>query len=239
MRVAFGTRAANAWSKKFLRQLASEIDELYSNEAQRRQKTQAMLNRICGTAQQLFDADKERLPDKQAYMVQGACCMVLAAYRILKDQSQDQQQAFALVRAAFQRTYRGMGKFMMRPLLWFSRDPVKTLTSSDRTMKWSRRMYGVSMGFAQEADADSYTLVVNRCAFHQFFVDHDEATLTPLICEWDRNWMDVVDASTRPVRTERPTTISTGSQTCRFRFVRAADKTAADERDVILQNRES
>ncbi len=239
MRVAFGTVAANVWGKKFLRKLASELDAHYANETRGRQKKQEMLGRIRDTALQLFDEGKGTLPDKQAHMIRGACSLVLAAYRIVKDQSHDQQQAFTLVMAAFQQTYQGMGKFIMRPLLWVSRDPVKTLSSSERLRSWSQSMYGSSMGFDQAVDADGYTLIVNRCAFHQFFIDHDEPLLTPLVCAWDRNWMDVVDSANRPVRVERPTTISTGADACRFRFVRDNDKTNPSKHDVILQNRKS
>ena len=201
MRVAFGTVAANAWGKKFLRKLSSELDAYYANETRGRQKRQEMLGRVRDTAQQLFDEGKGTLPDKQAHMIRGTCSLVLAAYRIIKDQSHDQQQAFTLVKAAFQRTYQGMGKFIMRPLLWVSRDPVKTLSSSERLRSWSQSMYGSSMGFDQAVDADGYTLIVNRCAFHQFFVDHDEATADPL----DLRMGQELDGcrrqrSTRPVR---------------------------------------
>ena len=46
--------------------------------------------------------------------------------------------------------------------------------------------------------------------------------------------MDVIDASSRPVRVERPTTISTGGDCCRFRFVRETDGPPGPIVDVIL-----
>ena len=101
MRVAFGTVAANVWGKKFLRKLASELDALRQRNAGKTKKA-GNLGRIRDTALQLFDEGKGTLPDKQAHMIRGACSLVLAAYRIVKDQSHDQQQAFTLVMAAFQ-----------------------------------------------------------------------------------------------------------------------------------------
>ena len=89
------------------------------------------------------------------------------------------------------------------------------------------------MGFGQHTDADSTTMIVSRCAFHRFFVEHGEPSLTRLVCAWDRNWMDVLNASKRPVRVERPHTISTGAETCHFRFVRDPDKRDTTTRDVI------
>lgn len=101
--------------------------------------------------------------------------------------------------------------------------------------KWGQRMYGTSMGFAQEQTSDRVTLIVNRCAFHRFFVEHGEPELTQLLCAWDRHWMDVIDSSKKPVRTERPTTISTGGDCCRFHFVRDEAKAGKPKSDVILE----
>jgi hypothetical protein len=61
-----------------------------------------------------------------------------------------------------------------------------------------------------------------------------EPSLTVLICAWDRNWMDLIDQSPRPVRTERPSTISTGGDCCRFRFIRDAQKSGKEPNDVVL-----
>ena len=100
--------------------------------------------------------------------------------------------------------------------------------------KQGQRMYGKSMEFADENTDDSADMLVTRRAFHQFFVDQGEPSLTVLICAWDRNWMDVIDQSNRPVRTERPTTISTGGDCCRFRFIRDAEKAGKEPNDVVL-----
>ena len=100
--------------------------------------------------------------------------------------------------------------------------------------KQGQRMYGKSMEFADENTEDSADMLVTRCAFHEFFVGHGEPSLTVLICAWDRNWMDVIDQSARPVRTERPTTISTGGDCCRFRFIRDAEKSGKEPNDVVL-----
>ena len=95
-------------------------------------------------------------------------------------------------------------------------------------------MYGPGMEFDQEDTEGSVDLIVRRCGFHQFFVEHEEPHLTRVFCEWDRNWMDVIDQSNRPVRTERPTTISTGGDCCRFRFIRDAEKSGKEPNDVVL-----
>jgi hypothetical protein len=47
--------------------------------------------------------------------------------------------------------------------------------------------------------------------------------------------MDVLDRSPRPIRTERPTTISTGAARCQFQCIRDLDKTGKAKNDVILE----
>jgi hypothetical protein len=170
----------------------------------------------------------------QARSIIGMCSLVLAAYREVATTLNNRKTALDIVKAAFHENYRTFGEMMNRPLLWFSRDPV-SLLSKLNLKKWSRWMYGTSMGFEQERTRDRVTLLVNRCAFHEFFAQEGEPELTRLFCEWDRHWMDVLDSSTRPVRTERPSTISTGADACRFHFVRDTHKEGQPKRDVILE----
>jgi hypothetical protein len=65
-------------------------------------------------------------------------------------------------------------------------------------------------------------------------VDHGEPTLTPVVCAFDHFWMDILDRSSRPIRTERPSTISTGGDCCRFRFIRDNEKGEVKTADIIL-----
>lgn len=192
------------------------------------------MERTHAAAQVLFDSRRQTLPDVQAQTILGICSLILAGYRELREALSDSQTAFNILKVAFSQTYQTFGKFMYRPLLWLSRDPVKMIAKLNMA-KFVQRMYGTSMGFAQEQTSDSVTLIVNRCAFHQFFVEHGEPELTQLLCAWDRHWMDVLDASNRPVRTERPMTISTGGDCCRFHFVRDEAKAGKPKRDIILE----
>lgn len=226
MKVAFGSLQANGWGRTFLRHLGREIRASLPGEPG------PVLERVRDAAQQLFDAESSSLPDKQGRMILGMCAVVLAAYRELGTLTGDAQRAYSLVEAAFRKSYQTLFKLMYASLLLVSRDPVRRLSAMDLA-KNGHTMMGASMRFGQHTDADSTTMIVSRCAFHQFFVDHGEPSLTRLICAWDRNWMDVLNASKRPVRVERPHTISTGAETCHFRFVRDPDKRDATTHDLI------
>jgi len=54
---------------------------------------------------------------------------------------------------------------------------MKTIARID-WQKWNEKMYGKSFEFYQEITSDRVTIIVNRCAFHQFFVEQGEPHLT-------------------------------------------------------------
>ena len=227
MRMSFGHGTANGWARSFLRHLTAEVNKALPGNQRR------VVHRVRDAAQALFDARSHALPDTQARFILGMCALVLAGYREVLGKAGDPQQAFAVAREACYRTSHTPMRLMMRVMLWCIRDPV-TWLSRKSLAALSRRQYGTSMGFEEEVAPDRATLIVTHCAFHQFFVEHGAPQLTRIICEWDRHWMDVLDASPRPIRTERPTTISTGAERCQFHLIRDPAKAGKGTRDVVL-----
>jgi hypothetical protein len=226
MRLKFGRLGAQFWAGSFLRNLRREMRPIVDDPA-------AIDREIRGQAQALFDGRVDTLPDKQARVILAMCSLVLASYRVLLAHTRQADAAFDTVRRAFARTGLGPLTWLVRAWLWLHRDPVAALQGTSFE-SWGRRMYGKSMQFAEDKSQDKVAFLVTRCAFHQFFTDHGHPELTPLVCAWDRAWMDAIDRSRRPVRTERPSTISTGGECCRFSFVRDAEKTDKDRNDVVL-----
>lgn len=227
MGLPYGSVIATMWSLGYLRQLRREAGGALPGRGRSIAKATAR------EARRTF-ADREgSLPDKQGRTILAMCSLVLASYRELVSACGDEERAFQILRNAFRQTYRPMGRLMYAPWVWFSRDPVGALERSDLTRS-GVLLFGSSMSFSQEADESSVSMIVDRCAFHQFFVEQGEPGLTRLICAWDRSWMDVIDGSAKPIRTERRTTISTGGDRCRFRFVRDSDKQGKPVNDVVL-----
>ena len=183
-------------------------------------------------ARRIFNGKRASLLDRRARMVLAMCSLILASYRELHILTGDSSQASDLVGKAILQTNQKSARLMTRALVLSSPDPFKLL-SRVSLRGISRLTYGKSMGFDQERTENSVSLIVNRCAFHQFFIDHGEPHLTQLLCLWDRNWMDPINSSDRPVRIERPTTISTGSETCQFRFVQDELKESKETVDVL------
>ncbi|MGH9753565.1 MAG: L-2-amino-thiazoline-4-carboxylic acid hydrolase [Blastocatellia bacterium] len=192
-----------------------------------------LVARIRDHTQQVFDASVVALPDPQARVIYAYCSLVLAAFREFRAETNDAAGAYAFARTVFQRTLECPWRWLPKIWLRLARDPVGFLS------RWSlvrlfQRSQGTSMEFAEEKTDGAVVLVVRRCAYHQFFVDHGEPTLTPVVCMFDRVWMEVIDRSSRPIRTERPSTISTGGDCCRFRFIRDHDKRGAEPVDVVM-----
>ena len=208
MRMTFGHGTANGWARSFLRHWTAKVNKALPGDGRH------VVHRVRDAAQTLFDARSHALPDTQARLHLGMCVLVLAGYQELLAQAGDPQQAFAVVRETFHRASRTSVRLMRlltRVMLWCIRDPV-TWLSRKSLAALHRRQYGAGMGFEDKVAPDRATLIVTRCAFHQFFVEHGAPQLTRIMCEWDRNMLDVLDASPRPIRTERPTTISTGDR---------------------------
>jgi hypothetical protein len=173
------------------------------------------------------------LPDPKARVIRAYCSLLLAAFREIRAETEDAAYAYDFARTVFQQTLERPWRWLIKLWLWFARDPVGFL-SRWSLARLSQRSYGASMEFAEEKTDDTVVLVVRRCGYHKFFVDHGEPTLTPVLCIFDHVLMDILDRSSRPVRTERPSTISTGGDSCRFRFIRDQDKRAAEPVDVVL-----
>ena len=189
------------------------------------------MEKIKRAAQEIFNAREDTLPDRRARLILTMCSLILASYRELLSVMDDEKRAEQIVGKALFQTNQALGTLMSAPLLW-PRKPFKFISRTP-LKRISELTYGKSMGFAQERTEHSVSLIVNRCAFHQFFIDNGEPQLTQLLCLWDRNWMDPINTSDRPIKIERPTTISTGSETCQFRFVHDQLKENKETIDIL------
>jgi hypothetical protein len=225
MHVNFGSFMANAWARSFLAHCKAEMKRVVPDG-----KSRAL--RINADAAALFRKREPSLPDRQTKALVASCCLVLAAYRDLRGDL-GEPEAYGLVRDAVYRVYRKPMRFLVRLWLWLTRNPLNWLRG-DRWRNQSRRMYGAGMQFDQEETEESVDLLVRRCTFHDFFLEHGEAELTRVFCAWDRNWMDVLDEAGRSIRTERPETISTGGACCRFRVARTDNHVPKGHSDIIL-----
>jgi hypothetical protein len=225
MRPNLSTIIINTWGSLFLVHLRKEARKIGAWDSSKRKN-------IKRAARRLYDKGKGELRDIQAGVIVAMCSVVLASYREMLADVKDVDLAEKLAGDAMFTTARSAYMLMTRIELKLLRDPVSAL-SRVSLARISSLMYGRSMEFDQEIARDRVSLIVNRCAFHQFFTDNGEPHLTRLLCRYDRNWMDLVNASNRPVRIDRPSTISTGSPQCLFHFARDQEPRKKEARDVV------
>jgi hypothetical protein len=227
MRHFLGSLLASPWRRSFLRHLRREVRSL-------RPDADALLRRIEQSARRAFVERRGDAPDPQGLMVIGSSTMILAGYRELVAAGVDREVAYESVRRAFLATFRRSTALATRSLFALSRDPVKSL-SRVSLAKFFHGLFGAMFEFEDRISTDRVDLVVTRCEFHRFFVDEGEPLLTRILCEWDHNWLDALNASGRPLRAGRFSTFSTGAQRCEFCFSRTEDPALA--RDVVLERR--
>ena len=144
-----------------------------------------------------------------------ACAYIMATYQQLRLNGESQQQAITKLTWAFKQPGRFMVTWGMRLWLWFSRD-VKAGIKLENIRK--EKSYGEQFKFSAEIDELSYISVVHICAYHEFFKRNLCPELTAIFCDWDVLWTDEIEKQNCGVRFERPCTLGTGGDCCRFEF---------------------
>jgi hypothetical protein len=228
VRRPFGTVGANLWAWRFLAHLRREVDRTLPGRGR------ALAARVRDAAAAVWEAERDRMADAQAGTIVATCALALAGDRLLAAEFADPKDARALLRRAFLGTWRAPARIGTWVAIRLVPSPAAVVTRFPfaRFMRWT---YGSGMQTRWEPRAPGGDLVVTACAFHRFFEAHGAPELTSLVCEWDRTWMDVLDAAPAAIRTARPTTIASGGSECRFRFVSDGAPKPAPASDVALK----
>lgn len=227
--VRVGILMAAPWRRSFLRHLRHEINGLVGDHAGE------VSRRTAASARRHVDEHRADLPDAQAMVVVTLAALVLAGFRTLVAGGVARPDAYEAVRKAFMATGATPFRWFLRGFLAVSRDPV-TVASKPSYLRFAYAMFGRSFGFDLRTGPDRADLVVTRCAFHRFFVEHGEPVLNRIMCEWDHLLFDEMNASQRPIRMSRPATISTGCDECVFRHERT-DGTGWKFVDIVIDHR--
>jgi hypothetical protein len=144
-------------------------------------------------------------------------CAVLAGYEVLtRHMSAD--EAVSTLRNAFTRS----GEFIRektRAALDQSQDAFREMV--DASKQREALQFGPSFEFDRERDDEqAYLLNIRKCFWHSVFVTMGRPELTTVLCEFDRNWFDVISPERHGFRFERKTTLGYGGTHCPFHFIR-------------------
>ncbi|MFC9998720.1 L-2-amino-thiazoline-4-carboxylic acid hydrolase [Nocardia sp. NPDC127526] len=128
-------------------------------------------------------------------------------------------ESIARIRAAFVEPLSEAVRAGTRAMLDTAEDPFAAMVAVSKSRE--EHAFGAGFGFERPADdADRYHVDVVRCFYHEVLVANSAAELTPVLCEFDANWIGAIEPDRHGFRFERATTIGLGGSHCPFHFDR-------------------
>jgi adenosine/AMP kinase len=161
------------------------------------------------------------LPDDASRFQECHRALVLASVRCATQLAVERAEALKTIADVYKNLSQHVPRRRFQLLMALAPNPLRILQRTG-TAKELRRMMGRDMLAKDDVGPHHYALVIEGCAYNDFFRRHGEPDITLVFCQADRAWMDVVNRSKRPLSISRPKTQSTGSSICIFRYENAA-----------------
>ena len=180
-------------------------------------------NGICQEIEQLASKSAEEndamVVDKASRTHLYMTTLVLASYRVLLPYIKDSESLINILKDTFKVFGQRWIKLYIRLMLWFSRDPFRTMIKA--TKKMTENNYGKTFKFEYSGDGINYFVITTKkCFYHDFFVANDVTELTQVFCNWDNNWFEEIKPDKHGFQVERPTTFGYGGSECPLIFTR-------------------
>jgi L-2-amino-thiazoline-4-carboxylic acid hydrolase-like protein len=167
----------------------------------------------------LVEENRDRIVDRASESHLWLCAAVTAAYHVLRSHATTRDAALSIVREVFLSTgAKGVGR-AMRLLPKLVRDPFKftiNISKKKQSAYYGRTFERVVV----QDDNDAYRMTVSKCFYHRFLIDNGAAELGPTFCDKDLDWAAAIDPVTHGFSFNRPTTLLTTGEPCRFEFRR-------------------
>lgn len=148
--------------------------------------------------------------------------IVLLAYRALR-LLVGSERAIAAIRDVLSRQFRRHKATYMEER--FGIDPSRPGDAFDRIARnYQRRgieLFGPRFTYIQvvQTPGESHTHIT-KCFFNDFFRQHRAPEAVKIFCALDAVWIDELHDPRYATRFERPTTLASGGDACRFQFSR-------------------
>jgi hypothetical protein len=141
-----------------------------------------------------------------------------AAYESLRPEL-GQTESIAVIEAAFVTPLAAFVQEATRAMLDNAPDPYGAMVEMAKSRE--TQSFGAGFEFRHTVDDDDrFYQDVHRCHYHDVLVANGVPELTPVLCAFDRNWIDVIDPGRHGFRFARETTIGMGGTHCPFHFSR-------------------
>jgi hypothetical protein len=182
-----------------------------------------------GRTEMLVEANRHRVVDRASGSHLWMCATLTATYQVLRSHARTRDEALAIAREVFLGTGAKAPAWLMRFLPKLVRDPFRFTVNVSKTKQVA--YYGSTFDrVVEQDDDDAYRMTVTRCFYHRFLEDHGVLELGSAFCEKDFEWAHAIDPGTHRFAFERPTTLLTGGDACRFEMRRARRLPLASDR---------
>jgi hypothetical protein len=168
----------------------------------------------------LQKVDAWRAQDQQGAIYLKIACLLLAIHRTLQPLFDNGEELLDIIQAHITETYIGqnMDAFLQDHFGISSDAPDgawKTLC--ENYLVKANERFGCNWVFEKGIkDQRRFFVNVKKCGFADFFLNHGARDLLYTLCASDYTWGDGLKKYN--IRFERPTTLSEGSDACRFQF---------------------
>ncbi|MGD8764524.1 MAG: L-2-amino-thiazoline-4-carboxylic acid hydrolase [Desulfobacteraceae bacterium] len=198
--------------RRFEEKISSLVDQPWSELTQE----------IFALDRQLQKLNSWRVQDQPGAIYLKISCMLLALYRTLKPLFENEDDLLNIIQETIIETNIGqdMDAFLQDH---FGISPDAPDDAWDTLCKnyivQGSQRYGCNWVFEKGIkDQRRFFVNVRKCGFADFFLDHGARDLLYTLCASDYSWGDGLKKYN--IQFERPTTLSEGSDACRFQFIK-------------------
>ncbi len=175
-------------TSQFMTGLKSEIDSLDVD-------TSSIMESIKKEAKEIDEANASSVVDSPFHGHVELRSGVIAAYNKLIPVIGIQESTLEFISKAMMR---GVNNLTMRTSLSLMLDSCKN--NPDRLkdiFSWLMDQYGVTFDWTalhkETGQEDSFSIEIDRCFYFNFFSSQNAAFLTPILCQLDSIWFEMVD----------------------------------------------
>lgn len=181
-----------------------------------------LFHKIIALDEQMRKVNAWRVHDQQGAIYLGISCMLLATYRTLQPLFENESDLLGITQEIITETVIGqnMDAFLLDHFGISPNAPDQAWEKlCENYIPNSNLRFGCSWVFEGGIkDNQRFFVNVRKCGLADFFLDHGARDLLYTLCASDYTWGDGLKKYN--IKFERPTTLSEGSDACRFQFFR-------------------
>ncbi len=174
---------------QFMNGLKSEIKDSLEVDAD------TVVDSIKKEAKEIEKQNESSIVDAPSHGHLELCSSVMSAYNNLLPEIGDKDKTVEFISKAMMK---GVNNLSMRTSLSLMLDACKNNPDRLRDIfSWLMKQYGATFGWTAEHtesdEEDSFAIEIEKCYYFNFFSSHDVAFLTPILCQLDSIWFEMVD----------------------------------------------